>query len=90
MNKDEYEPEEPTIEDPEKLRKAELEILNEKELKEQLKKPLPVWAWVFPVVFMFLGGLISWIAFRKRRGASWLLVVGIIMQFVSALLYSLL
>jgi len=71
------------------LRKAELELMTEEELRKTQKKPLPAWAWLFPIVFMFLGGLISWIAFRKRRGAGWLFVVGIVMQGISALIIAL-
>jgi hypothetical protein len=71
------------------LGKAELELMTEEELRETQKKPLPAWAWIFPIAFMFLGGLVSWIAFRKRRGAGWLFVVGIIMQGISALIIAL-
>lgn len=75
--------------DLEELRKAELALMPEEELRETQKKPLPAWAWLFPILFMFLGGLVSWIAFRKRRGAGWLFVVGIIMQGFSALIITL-
>ena len=71
------------------LRKAELELMTEEELRETQRKPLPAWAWLFPIVFGFLGGLVSWIAFKKRRGAGWLFVVGIIMQGISVLIIAL-
>ena len=79
---------EPIVEDREKLIRAELETLSEEELKERLKKPLPPWAWVFPIVFGFLGGLGTWIAFSGRRGAGWLFVVGILVQVISAVVIS--
>ncbi len=72
----------------EELRKAELELMTEKELRESLKKPLPAWAWLFPVLFMLLGGIGSYIAFHKRRYAGWLLVVGIIMQVINGVIYN--
>jgi len=76
--------------DLEELRKAELALMTEEELREGLKKPLPAWAWLFPVLFMLLGGIGSFIAFRKRRHAGWLLAVGIIMQVISGVIYNIL
>jgi len=75
--------------DLEELREAELALMPKEELRESLKNPLPAWAWLFPILFMFLGGIVSWIVFRKRRGAGWLFVVGIIMQGISALIIAL-
>ena len=76
--------------DLEELRKAELALMAEEELRESLKKPLPAWAWLFPVIFMLLGGIGSYIAFRKRRHAGWLLAVGIIIQVINGVIYSIL
>jgi AAA+ ATPase superfamily predicted ATPase len=76
--------EDPIVEDRKRLIKTELETLNEEELKERMKEPLPPWAWVFPIVFGFLGGLGSYIAFNKKRGAGWLMIVGIIVQMIMA------
>ena len=76
--------------DLEELRKAELALMTEEELRESSKKPLPAWAWLFPVLFMLLGGIGSFIAFRKRRYAGWLLAVGIIMQVISGVIYNIL
>ena len=49
----------------------------------QTKRPLPKWAWIFPILFGFPGGLISWICFRKRQSAGWLMGVGAIVQFIA-------
>lgn len=76
--------------DLEELRKAEQALMTNEELRESSKKSLPAWAWLFPVLFMLLGGVGSFIAFRKRQHAGWLLGVGIIMQVISGVIYSIL
>ena len=76
--------------DLEELRKAEQALMTEEELRKSLKKPLPAWAWLFPVLFMVLGGIGSFIAFRKRRHAGWLLGLGIIMQVINGVIYNML
>ena len=74
----------------EELRKAELELMTEEELRENLKKPLPAWAWLFPVLLGLLGGIGSYIHFRERQHAGWLIVVGIIMWVINGAIYSML
>jgi len=62
--------------------------LAEREWDEGRRNKMPWWAWLFPIFFGFLGGLISWLYYRRKvKGAIWLLLVGIIWQIIGILFF---